>query len=91
LAEAYLALAKILSKLKEITEDIKVSETDLLDVASLINYEIIQVDRQLIETKQEILRRKMNIPNIPKAPKPYEFKMITAKSLDDQTLGPVVR
>lgn len=28
------------------------SETDLLDLASLINYEIIQVDRQLIETKQ---------------------------------------
>jgi hypothetical protein len=45
--------------LKEITEDIKVSETDLLDVASLMNYEIIQIDRQLIETKQELLRRKM--------------------------------
>lgn len=49
-------------KLQEITEEIKVSETNLLDVASLINYEIIQVDRQLIETKQEILRRKMTLP-----------------------------
>jgi hypothetical protein len=50
---------KVHQKLKEITEGIKVSETDLLDVASLINYEIIQVDRQLIETKQELLRRKI--------------------------------
>lgn len=50
---------KVHQKLKEITEDIKVSETDLLDVASLINYEIIQVDRQLIENKQELLRRKI--------------------------------
>jgi hypothetical protein len=50
---------KVHQKLKEITEDIKVSETDLLDVASLINYEMIQVDRQLIETKQELLRRKI--------------------------------
>jgi hypothetical protein len=29
---------KVHQKLKEITEEIKVSETDLLDVASLINY-----------------------------------------------------
>lgn len=53
-------------KLKEITENILVSETELLDMTGLINYEIIQVDRQMMEIKQEILKRKMNIPNIPR-------------------------
>ncbi len=61
-----------------------------MDLASLINYEIIQVDRQLIETKQEILRRKMNIPNIPK--EIISAKQIkTVKSLEEGFSGPEVR
>ena len=44
-------------------EEIKVpAETELLDVASLINIEIIQIDRQMIDMKQEMMRRKMAIP-----------------------------
>jgi hypothetical protein len=45
--------------LKEITGEISIAETDLLDIASLINYEIIQVDRQIIDTKQELTKRKI--------------------------------
>jgi hypothetical protein len=64
-------------KLKEITEEIKVTETSLLDVASLINYEIIQVDRQLIETKQEMMRRKLTIPKWEK-----QVKFMTMRSVE---------
>ena len=88
LSEANLSLVRIHHKLKEITENINVSETDLLDLASLINYEIIQVDRQLIEIKQEILRRKMNIPNIPKDIND-PVKIMTAKSLEERSTGSV--
>lgn len=38
LKESFRALTGVHLKLKQITEDIKVSETELLDVASLINY-----------------------------------------------------
>ena len=62
LGDSYTALTKVHRKLKEITQDIKVSQTDLLDVASMVNYQIIQVDRQLIETRQELLKRKLVIP-----------------------------
>lgn len=72
---------KVQSKLKEITDDIKVAETDLLDVASLINYEIIQVDRQLIDTRQELLRRKLEIPKLDRP--------VTMKSLESNQASPV--
>lgn len=51
------------SKLKEITEDIKITETNLLDIASLVNYEIIQVSRQIIDTHHEMQKRRITIPN----------------------------
>lgn len=35
---SYIVLKRVHDSLKEITEDIKITETDLLDVASLINY-----------------------------------------------------
>ena len=76
-----MTLLKVQSKLKEITDDIKVAETDLLDVASLINYEIIQVDRQLIDTRQELLRRKLEIPKLDRP--------ATMKSLESNQTSPV--
>jgi len=38
--------------MKHITQQISISETHLLDIASSLNYEIILVDRQMLETKQ---------------------------------------
>lgn len=38
------------------------SETSLLDIASLINYEMIIVSRQLIETQHELKKRKIEVP-----------------------------
>lgn len=44
----------VLDKLKEITRLINVVEIDLLDISSLINYEIIQVDKMVIDIKEQI-------------------------------------
>ena len=49
-------------KLKNITQQIKITETNLLDMASIVNYEIIQVDRMLIEMRNELLKSKRDIP-----------------------------
>lgn len=57
-----MSLQRVHRQLKEITEEIRVTETDLLDVASLINIEIIQIDREMIDIKQELIKRKMKIP-----------------------------
>jgi hypothetical protein len=43
-----------MEKLRIITSLVNVAEIDLLDVASLINYEIIMVDRMMIDIKQEL-------------------------------------
>jgi hypothetical protein len=51
-------------KLKTITGKIKITETNLLDMASLINYEIIQVDRMIIEIRNELLKEKIDIPQV---------------------------
>lgn len=51
-------------KLKTITGQIKITETNLLDMASLINYEIIQVDRMIIEIRNELLKEKIDIPQV---------------------------
>ncbi len=40
---AYLIMVGVLYKLREITRFINIVEIDLLDVSSLINYEIVQV------------------------------------------------
>ena len=44
-------MKKIHKKLKKLTEQIKITETSLLDMASIINYEIIQLDRMMIEIR----------------------------------------
>lgn len=48
LEDAYVLLNYIQEKLKEITTNIKITETSLLDMASLVNYEHIQVGRLII-------------------------------------------
>ena len=40
--------------MREITRFINIVEIDLLDVSSLINYEIIQVDKMVIDIKEQL-------------------------------------
>ena len=51
LQDSYVLLKYIQEKLKEITTSIKITETSLLDMASLVNYEQIQVDRFIIDLR----------------------------------------
>ena len=44
------------------TEKIKITETNLLDMASVVNYEIIQVDRLIIQMKNELLSENKALP-----------------------------
>lgn len=78
LTESYKTLNQIHLKLKSISGEINASETELLDVASIINCELIQVDRQLIDVKQELLRRKLPVPREEK-----EGRVRTMKSVED--------
>lgn len=55
LEDSYILLRHIQEKLKEITYNIKITETSLLDMASLVNYEQIQVDRFIVELKGELV------------------------------------
>ena len=52
----------VLEKLKEITKLINVVEIDLLDISSLINYEIIQVDKMVIDIKEQLDSHLENVP-----------------------------
>ena len=51
LSDCYVIMKKVHKKFQKITEQIKITETNLLDLASVINYEIIQLDRIIIETR----------------------------------------
>ena len=53
--------------MKEITKFITIIEIDLLDISSLINYEIIQVDRMVIDIKEQLEN------NMEKIPKPEDI------------------
>jgi hypothetical protein len=64
ICSSYVTLNRVQAKLKEITEDIKISETNLLDIASLVNYEIIQVSRQMNETQNEMQRRRLPLSKL---------------------------
>ena len=44
----------VLEKLKEITRFINIVEIDLLDISSLIKLEIIQVDKMVIDIKEQL-------------------------------------
>ena len=59
-------MKKVHQKLKNITQQIKITETNLLDMASIVNYEIIQVDRMLIEIRNELIKGKIDIPQLEK-------------------------
>ncbi len=52
----------VLEKLKEITKLINVVEIDLLDISSLINYEIIQVDKMVIDIKEQLDSHLESVP-----------------------------
>ena len=64
LSDGYVILKWVHKKLKNITQQIKITETNLLDMASIINYEIIQVDRMLIEMRNQLLKLKTDIPQM---------------------------
>lgn len=55
-------MAGVLEKLKEITKLINIVEIDLLDISSLINYEIIQVDKMVIDIKEQLESHLESIP-----------------------------
>ena len=44
----YIVLTKVREKLKDISSSVSLSDMELLDISSLISFEAIQVDRQLI-------------------------------------------
>lgn len=44
----------VLEKLKELTRLINIVEIDLLDISSLIKLEIIQVDKMVIDIKEQL-------------------------------------
>ena len=62
LSDSYIILKRVQKKLKEVTDKIKITETNLLDMASVINYEIIQVDRLLIEVRNHLISESQIIP-----------------------------
>ena len=59
---AYLVMTGVLEKLKEIIKLINIVEIDLLDISSLINYEIIQVDKMVIDIKEQLESHLESIP-----------------------------
>jgi hypothetical protein len=52
----------VLEKLKEITRFINIVEIDLLDISSLIKLEIIQVDKMVIDIKEQL---ESNLESVP--------------------------
>ena len=53
---------KVNKKLRSITQGIRITETNLLDIATMVNYEIIEVDRLLEEIKSNV--EKENMPKL---------------------------
>lgn len=51
--------------MKAITESIKITETSLLDMASIVNYENIQIEKFIIEVRNELIRCSVELPNMP--------------------------
>ena len=45
-------------------QNIKITETNLLDVATIINYEIVQVDRVAVEVKEKLKDEKIPLPKV---------------------------
>ena len=57
-------LKKISKKLRLMAQNIKITETNLLDVATIINYEIVQVDRVAVEVKEKLKDEKIPLPKV---------------------------
>jgi hypothetical protein len=51
---AYMVVQEVNEKLKDIVKLISVVEIDLLDVSSLINYEILNVERMVADVKEQL-------------------------------------
>lgn len=64
LQDCYVVLKIVQEKLKFITESIKITEISLLDMASIINYEHIQVEKFIIEIRNELIKYSMELPNM---------------------------
>lgn len=54
LNDCYILVKKVNKKLRSITQGIRITETNLLDIATMVNYEIIEVDRLLEEIKTNV-------------------------------------
>ena len=64
LSDCYILLKKVSKKLRLITQSVKITETNLLDMATLVNYEIIQVERLFSEIKKELESQKIPVPKV---------------------------
>ena len=64
LSDCYVLLRKVSKKLRLITQSVKITETNLLDMATVVNYEIIQVERLFSEIKKELENEKIPVPKI---------------------------
>ena len=54
-----MVLLRVKERLKKITTDIQITEVHLLDISSLVNYEAIQVERLVVDVKQEMMKLKI--------------------------------
>jgi hypothetical protein len=47
--EGYIIINCVMTRLKKLVGEISINEIDLLDISSLVNYELIQLERLMVD------------------------------------------